>query len=131
MSFSCRHGLMPNRMIGKKRMLSTMFYIKLSYIIFETEMSNKRYVDSFAAPMLLKLDRAKNDLVEKLKNRLVDELEVNEKMRNNHVKLEEQIKVEVEKNATLEAEKHALEEMLATKEEVIKVLTDGANRNEG
>ena len=44
----------------------------------------------------------------------MDELEVNEKMRNNQVKMEEQMKIEVEKNAALEAEKVALIETVAT-----------------
>ena len=63
-----------------------------------------------------------------MKNRLVDELEVNEKMRNNQVKMEEQMKIEVEKNAALEAEKVALIETVTTKDEIIKVLTGASNR---
>ena len=47
---------------------------------------------------------------------------------NNHVKLEEQLKIEKEKNATLQTEKDDLTEMVATKDEVIKVLTNGAKR---
>ena len=86
-------------------------------------MSQKQYVDNFAAPLLAELD--------KMKKRLIDELEVNEKMKINQEKLEEQMKIEVEKNLTLEAEKRALTELLATKEEVIKVLTSGANRETG
>jgi len=38
------------------------------------------------------------------------------------------MKIEVEKNVTLEAEKRSLKEMLASKEEIIKVLTDGSDR---
>ena len=91
-------------------------------------MSNKKYVDDFAAPMLAALDKAKDELVEKLKNKLTDELEVNEKMKLNQVKLEEQMKTEVEKNTTLEAKVRTLDEMLSTKDEVIKVLTGGADR---
>ena len=91
-------------------------------------MSNKQYVDNLAAPMLATLDKAKDELVEKLKNKLIDELDVNEKMRTNQVKLEEQMKTEVEKSSTLEAKIRTLEEILATKEEVIKMLTDGADR---
>ena len=63
-----------------------------------------------------------------MKNRLVDELEVNEKMRNNQVKMKEQMKIEVEKNAALEAEKVALIETVTTKDEIIKVLTGASNR---
>ena len=101
-------------------------------------MSNKNYVDKFAAPLLAELDRAicsqtkaKDELFEKLKNRLIDELEVSEKVRNNQVKMEEQMKIEVEKNVTLEVEKRALKELLANKEEIIKVLTDGSDRKKG
>ena len=94
-------------------------------------MSNKHNVDNFAAPLLAELENAKDALVEKLKKRLIDELEVNEKMKINQEKLEEQMKIEVEKNLTLEAEKRAMTELLATKEEVIKVLTSGANRETG
>ena len=83
-------------------------------------MSNKDYVDNFGAPLLAEF--------EKVKKRLVDELEVNEKMRNNQVKMEEQMKIEVEKNAKLEAEKVALVETVATKDEIIKVLTGASNR---
>ena len=86
-------------------------------------MSNKHYVDNFAAPLLAELD--------KLKSRLVDEMEINEKMKLNQVKLEEQMKIEVEKIVTLEGKVSTLEETLVTKEEVIKVLTGGANRKKG
>ena len=83
-------------------------------------MSNKQCVDKFAAPLLAEF--------EKMKKRLVDELDVNEKMRDKLVKVEEQMKIEVEKNATLEAEKVTLIETLATKDEIIKVLTGASNR---
>ena len=72
-------------------------------------MSQKQYVDNFAAPLLAELD--------KMKKRLIDELEVNEKLKTNQVKLEEKMKIEVEKNVTLE--------------ELIKVLTDGSDREKG
>lgn len=74
------------------------------------------------------LEKAKEQLLKNLKNSLVDELEVNEKMRSNQVKLEEQLKSEVEKIAMLTASKRMLQQVLATKKEAIKVLTDGANR---
>ena len=86
-------------------------------------MSNKQYVENFAAPLLAEFD--------KLKNRLVDEMNVNEKMKENQVKIEEQMKIEVDKNATMEAKMSTLEETLATKEEVIKVLTGAENREKG
>ena len=82
--------------------------------------SYTQYVNNIAAPLLAELD--------KLKNKLVDTLEINEKMKLCQVKMEEQSKLKVEKVAILEAEKLTLTETLATKEEVIKVLTDGANR---
>ena len=64
----------------------------------------RRYVDSFVGPTwLLSTDNAKEQLIEKLKNKLVDELEINEKMRTSQVKLERQLKIEAEKNLTLEA----------------------------
>ena len=91
-------------------------------------MSNKTYVDNFAEPMLAAFDKTKYELSEKLKNKLVDALEVNEKMKANQVKLEEQMKIEVDKNATLEAKVRTFEERLAVKEGVIKMLTDGADR---
>ena len=71
-------------------------------------MSIRSNVDNFVAPMVVELDKAKDNLIDKLKSRLIDELEVNEKMRNNQVKLEEQLKIEIEKNATLETEKNTL-----------------------
>ena len=46
-------------------------------------------------------------------------------MRDNHVKLEEQMKIEVAENVTLRAENRKLKEKLATQEEAIKVLTEG------
>lgn len=92
-------------------------------------MSSRSDIDNIViAQMVAELDKAKEQLVEKFKRRLIEEVEVNEKMRNNKEKLKEQIKIEVEKNARLEADKNTLAEKLATKEEVIKVLTDGANR---
>ena len=81
---------------------------------------NRACVDSLSAPVLAELKT--------LTNRLVDEMDVSEKTRINQVKLEEQLKIEVSKNATLEAQQHALEEKLDTKEAVIKVLTEGADR---
>ena len=93
-------------------------------------MSNKQYVDSFAAPLLAALDRAKDELM-MLKNNLIDELEVNEKMKLNQVKLADQMKIEVQKNTTLEAKVRTLEEKLAVKDAAIKVLTDGADRETG
>ena len=94
-------------------------------------MSSKNYVDKLAAPLLAELDKAKDELVAKLKNRLCDELEVNEKMKTNQEKLEEQMKIEVEKNVTLETEKRMLKEMIVSKDEIIKVLTDGSDREKG
>ena len=94
-------------------------------------MNNQRYVDDFTEPLLVELDRTKDktrELVEKLKNKLIDEMEVNEKMRENQVKLEEQMKIKVEKNTILEAKIRMLEKELASKHEIIKMLTDGAER---
>ena len=87
-------------------------------------MSNKHYVDNFSAPLLAELDRAKDALVEKLKSRLKDELEINEKMKTNQAKMEEQMKIEVKKNVAFEAEKRTWKELLASKEAIIKVLTE-------
>ena len=84
-------------------------------------MDHKNRANTFAAPVLAEL--------EKLTDRLTNEFEVNEKMKNYQVKLEEQMKIEVAKVMSLEAENRTLKENLATKEEVIKVLTDGQNRS--
>ena len=67
--------------------------------------------------------------VEKIKAKIDNDAEVMEKMRIHQVKLEEQLKAEVSKNLTLEAKQRTLEETLASKEEIIKVLTSGADRN--
>ena len=83
-------------------------------------MDHKKRAGTFAAPLLAE--------VEKLKDKLTNEFEVNEKMKNYQVKLEEQMKIEVAKVMSLEAENRTLKENLATKEEVIKVLTDGQSR---
>ena len=97
-------------------------------------MNNQRYVDDFTEPLLVELDRTKDktrELVEKLKNKLIDEMEVNEKMRENHVKLEEKMKIEVEKNKRSETKIRMLEKELASKEEIIKMLGGEAERETG
>ena len=94
--FPCR--LTANPVVKLGQFISHTFSKQFTY---EREMSNKRYVDAFAEPMLTALDKAKDELVEKLKNKLMEELDINEKMKENQVKLEEQMKIEVGKNATL------------------------------
>ena len=66
--------------------------------------------------------------VAKIKASFDNDAEVMERMRLKQVKLEEQLKAEVEKNVTLTAKKRTLEEKLASKEEIIKVLTSGTER---
>ena len=68
--------------------------------------------------------------VEKIKAKIDNDAEVMERMRMNQVKLEEQLKAKVSTIVTLEAKQRTLEETLASKDEVIKVLTSGADRNE-
>ena len=94
-------------------------------------MNNTRYVDEFVEPVLAALDKAKEDLVEKLKNKLAEELEINEKMKINQVKIEEQMKIETGKRVTAEAKVRELVEILATKDEVIKMLHDETDRELG
>lgn len=84
-------------------------------------MSNKQLVDTFVAPLLGELA--------KLKDRLVNVMDVNEKIKDNQVKLEEKMKVKVARIATLEAENRTLKQQLATQGEVIMVLTDGSNND--
>ena len=98
-------------------------------LTFEREM--KCYVDKFVAPVLAALDKAKDELVEKLKNKLVEEMEINEKMKMNQIKLEEQNKIEVGKSVAAEAKVRELVEILETKDEVIKMLHDGTDRELG
>ena len=98
-------------------------------LTFEREM--KCYVDKFVAPVLAALDKAKDELVEKLKKKLMEEMETNENMRTNQVKLEEQKKIEIGKRVTSEARVREVEEVLATKDEVIKMLHDGTDRELG
>ena len=85
-------------------------------------MSNKEYVDKFAA-----LDKAKDELVEQLKSKLVSEMDSNEALRLNLEKSEEQRKIAVEKNALSEAKIRSLEETLAAKVEIIKLLRVWSN----
>ena len=59
-------------------------------------MSNKQYVDDFAAPLFSEF--------EKLKKRLLEVLEANERLRQNQVKLNEQTEIEMEKKSALEME---------------------------
>ena len=66
--------------------------------------------------------------VAKMRAKIKSDAEVMERMRLKQVKLEEQLKAEVEKNVTLTAKKRTLEETLASKEEIIKVLTSGTER---
>ena len=65
---------------------------------------------------------------EKIRAKIENDAEVMEQMRLHQVKLEEKLKAEVAKNVTLIAEQSTLEETLASKEEIIKVLTSGADR---
>ena len=62
-------------------------------------MSYKQYVDNLALPLLSELD--------KLKNRLFEELKANETLRQNQVKHEEQMRIETEKTSALEMENSA------------------------
>merc|ERR1712147_447923 len=62
------------------------------------------------------------------KSRMGNEMDVSERTRINQVKIEEQLKIANEKNATLEAKQRELTEKLDAKETIIKVLTDGADR---
>ena len=67
---------------------------------------------------------------DKIRAKIENDAEVMEQMRLNQVKLEEKLKAEVAKNVSLEAKQSTLEETLASKEEIIKVLTSGADRKE-
>lgn len=61
-----------------------------------------RYVDNLVAPMdkaLVELEKAKEQMIEKLKKRLVGEMEMNEKLRSSQEMMEEKLKTEVAKNA--------------------------------
>ena len=69
--------------------------------------------------------------LDELKSRLAVELDINKKIRLDQVRLEKRLEFEVGKNVTLEAKIRMLEETLATKEERIKVLTDGPHRKVG
>lgn len=79
-------------------------------------MNNKQRVDSLSAPLLAEF--------EKMKASWANDMDVNEKMKNNQIKLEEQLKIEVAKNVTLETENKKMKDQLATKDEIIKVLKD-------
>lgn len=81
---------------------------------------NQESVDEFLSPLYAEM--------EKVKSRLANEMDVNERTRINQVKLEEQLKIANEKNVTLEAKQRELTEKLDAKETIIKVLTDGADR---
>ena len=87
-------------------------------------MSNKIYVDNFAAPLNAALDKAKDELVERLKNRLISELDSNEAMRLNLEKSEEQRKIAIEKNAVAEEKIRTLEEKLAARGSMMLELLD-------
>ena len=87
------------------------------------EMSNKEYVEKFATAMY----KAKDELVEQLKSKLVSEMDSNEALRLNLEKSEEQRKIAVEKNALSEAKIRSLEETLAAKVEIIKLLRVWSN----
>ena len=101
-----------------------IFHIKCGFL-FRDEMSNKEYVDKFAA-----LDKAKDELVEQLKSKLVSEMDSNEALRLNLEKSEEQRKIAVEKNALLKSKIRNLEEYmpLAGYDENIKLLRDNYDR---
>ena len=67
--------------------------------------------------------------VERIKAKIENDSDVMERIKMNLVKSEEQLKAEVAKNVTLESKQRILEETLASKEEIIRVLTSGADRN--
>ena len=91
-------------------------------------MNNKKYVDNFAAPLYAALDKAKDELVEQLKRKLVSEMDSNEALRLNLEKSEEQRKIAVEKNVTSEAKIRNLEVKMADYEKNIKLLRDNYDR---
>ena len=93
-------------------------------------MSNKKHVDNFAAPLYVALDKAKDELVEQLKSKLVSEMDLNEALRLNLEKSEEQRKIAVEKSALLKSKIRNLEEYmpLAGYDENIKLLRDNYDR---
>ena len=61
-----------------------------------------RTVDNLVAP-LVELDKVKEHAMETLKQRLIDEMEMNEKMRSSQETMEEKLKIEVKKNEENEA----------------------------
>ena len=97
-------------------------------MLFRNEMSNKKYVDNFAEPLYAALDKAKDELVEQLKRKLVSEMDSNEALRLNLEKSEEQRKIAVEKNVTSEAKIRNLKVNLGDYEENIKLLRDNYDR---
>ena len=99
-----------------------IFHMKCGFLL-RNEMSNKEYVEKFATAMY----KAKDELVEQLKSKLVSEMDSNEALRLNLEKSEEQRKIAVEKNALSEAKIRSLEETLAAKVEIIKLLRVWSN----
>ena len=67
--------------------------------------------------------------VSKIKEKIDNDAEVMDRIQLNQVKLKEQLKAEIVKNVTLTAKQHKLEETLASKDEIIKVLMSGADKN--